>query len=237
VLALLRASGIDGRMNVLVLGATGTAGGSVLRACLAASHVREVRAIVRRPVGLEHDKLRTFQHDDFLALGPVAEAFAGLDAVLFCVGVSATQVPDEVGYRRVTQAMALASARMMKARSPNAAFHYLSGMGANRRSRLMWARVKAEAERDVTALVGAVCWRPALIHGEDSTSAPWFVRAARPLGMLLRPFTSLSVEGEELGLAMLRATEAGMRSHVLENRAIRRLGGPGGGLREAVAVG
>ena len=43
-------------MHVLVFGATGTAGGSVLRACLGAPKVGEVRAITRRP--LAHEKLR-----------------------------------------------------------------------------------------------------------------------------------------------------------------------------------
>ena len=35
-------------MKILVFGATGSAGGSVLRVCLAAPDVEEVRAIVRR---------------------------------------------------------------------------------------------------------------------------------------------------------------------------------------------
>ena len=41
-------------MTILILGASGSAGGSVLRVCLAAPQVTEVRAIVRRPLGLLH---------------------------------------------------------------------------------------------------------------------------------------------------------------------------------------
>jgi uncharacterized protein YbjT (DUF2867 family) len=37
-------------MKILVFGATGSAGGSVLRVCLSAPAVEEVRAIVRRPL-------------------------------------------------------------------------------------------------------------------------------------------------------------------------------------------
>ncbi len=45
-------------MKILLFGATGSAGGSVLRVCLADLAVEEVRAIVRRPLPLEHEKRR-----------------------------------------------------------------------------------------------------------------------------------------------------------------------------------
>ena len=57
-------------------------------------------------------------------------------------------------------------------------FHYISGKGAARDSRFMWARVKAEAETELIDLVGAVCWRPAFIDGAASASAPRAVSVA-----------------------------------------------------------
>ncbi|MGD9904581.1 MAG: hypothetical protein AB7U83_14040 [Vicinamibacterales bacterium] len=44
-------------MTILLFGATGSAGGSVLRACLAAPEVSEVRAPVRREI-IENAALR-----------------------------------------------------------------------------------------------------------------------------------------------------------------------------------
>jgi uncharacterized protein YbjT (DUF2867 family) len=116
-------------MKVLVFGATGSAGGSVLRACLASPAVEEVRAILRRPLTLAHDRLRVFVHDDFLDHGAVAEAFVGVDACFFCLGISATQVSGEEEYRRITHGFALAAARALKLHSPAAAFHFISGRG------------------------------------------------------------------------------------------------------------
>jgi hypothetical protein len=48
----------------------------------------------------------------------------------------------------------------------NAVFHFINGKGTCLDSRFMWARVKAETERDFMSLVNAVCWRPAFIDGE-----------------------------------------------------------------------
>jgi uncharacterized protein YbjT (DUF2867 family) len=132
-------------MKVLVFGATGTAGGSVLRACLASPDVEEARVITRRPLNLANGKIREFVHQDFLDYGAILEAFSGVDACLFCLGTSVTQVPGEEEYRKVTHDFALVAADALKLRSPGAVFHFISGQGTRLDSRMMWARVKAEA--------------------------------------------------------------------------------------------
>ena len=210
-------------MKIILFGATGSAGGSVLRACLSTSRVEEVRAIVRRPLKIADGKLRVFTHGDFLDYGAIQEAFAGVDACLFCLGISASQVSGEAEYRRITHDFALAAARELKDGSPGVAFHYLSGQGARLDSRMMWARVKAEAERDLIDLAGAVCWRPAFIDGETSESGPRLYQAIRPVFRLLRGFRGLYVKGEDIGHAMLQATADGMRGRIVENAEIREI--------------
>jgi uncharacterized protein YbjT (DUF2867 family) len=209
-------------MKILIFGATGSAGGSVLRACLSSPNVDEVRAIARRPPDLADSKLRAIVHDDYLDYTQVESAFAGVDACLFCLGISATQVSGEAEYRKITHDFALAAACTLRAQSPSAVFHFVSGQGASLTSRFMWARVKAETERDLMAEVDAVCWRPAAIDGVPSRSEPRLFKIARPvLRVLLSPFRGLYVKGEDIGRAMLRATADGLRGRIVENAEIR----------------
>jgi uncharacterized protein YbjT (DUF2867 family) len=209
-------------MKVLIFGASGSAGGSILRACFSSPDVKEIRAITRRPLRFTHKRLRVFMHNDYLDYAPVEEAFIDVDACLFCLGTSTTQVSGEE-YRRITHDFALAAASTLRTHSPTAVFHFISGKGTSVNSRFLWARVKAETERDLMAFVNAVCWRPAFIDGESSNSSPRLYRALKPFFRLLKPFRSLYVNGQDLGRAMLKATLENIRGRVMENAEIRDL--------------
>ena len=200
------------------------AGSGVLRACLAAPAVSEVRAIVRRSSGVRHQKLREILHQDYLDYSKIADAFTGVDACFFCLGISATQVPDESDYRRIHHAFPLAAARTLRAIRPAAHFHYLSGGSAGLNSWWMWARVKAEAERDLMAEVDATCWRPAMIDGTPAAPMPKLAELMRPLlRMVFSRFRGMYIVSDDIGRAMLRATEQGLRKRIIENREIRDL--------------
>lgn len=211
-------------MIVIIFGASGSAGGGVLQACLSAPAVTEVRAIVRRPLAVAHPRLSTIQHQSFDDYSVIADAFAGVHACLYCLGKSSTQVSSETEYRRLTYDYALAAARAVWRGSPDAVFQFISGASTRIDSRYMWARVKAETERDLLADGHpANCWRPASIDGVPSASEPVLFRLARPAMRLLRPFRSLYVRAEDIGLAMLAATGQGLRGRIFENAEIRDL--------------
>jgi uncharacterized protein YbjT (DUF2867 family) len=209
-------------MKILLFGATGSAGSAVLDACLQASVVDEVRAITRRPLMHTSSKLRTFVHKDFLDYAIVEEAFHNIDACLYCLGISITQVSKE-DYRTITYSYALAAANMLQRHSPNAFFHYISGQGTNPHSRMFWAQVKGQTELDLIKLVNADCWRPAFIDAKPSSSAPKVFALAYPLLRLLKSFPTLYVLGTDLGRAMLQATIENLRGRIIENPEIRQL--------------
>ena len=196
----------------------------MLRACLAAPAVSEVRAIVRRSTGVRNPKLREILHLDYRDYSKIADAFTGVDACFFCLGVSVTQVPDEPAYRRIHHEFPLAAARALTAIRPAAHFHYLSGGRAALNSWWMWARVKAEAERDLIAEVDATCWRPAMIDGTPVAPMPKLAELMRPmLRAVLKPFRSMYIVSDDIGRAMLQATEKNLRRRIFENGEIRDL--------------
>jgi uncharacterized protein YbjT (DUF2867 family) len=211
-------------MNILLFGASGTAGGAVLQACLETPAVNEVRVIVRRPLGRTEEKVWEIVHADFLNYVEVAEAFREVDACLFCLGISVTQVSKEE-FLKISHDYPIAAARMLKAESPGAAFHYISGAGTRADSGTFWSKVKGETENELMALAGAVCWRPAFIDADPSPSIPKMYAVLRPVLRLLKPFRSLYVDGKDLGRAMLEATKENLRGQVVENAEIRELAG------------
>src|SRR5882672_3207117 len=209
-------------MKISLFGASGTAGGAVLQACLNTPLVAELCVIVRKPVGRTESKLREFMHADYLDYTAVAEAFRAVDACLFCLGASVTQVSKEE-YVKISHDYPVAAAKMLKRESPGAAFHYISGAGTNAESRTFWSKVKGQTENELMELVEADCWRPAFIDAQPSASLPKAYAVLGPAFRLLKPFRSLYVDGEDLGRAMLQATKENLRRRVIENSEIREL--------------
>lgn len=208
------------RLVVAIFGSTGTAGSGAVQACLGEPVVSEVRAITRRSLGFSHRKLKEIICSDFNDLSAISSRLAGVDVCLFCLGISATKVPDENRYREIHVTYAVAAARTLATQSPNAAFVYLSGAGAKSNSRMMWARVKAEAESELLGLTMKrnVCVRPGVILPMRPTGASrWLVAP------LLQIFP-IGIGAKELGTAMLRVglnPALTQDRTILENRDLR----------------
>lgn len=209
-------------MKILLFGASGTAGGAVLQACLNTPLVAELCVIVRKPVGRTESKLREFVHADYLDYTAVAEAFRAVDACLFCLGTSVTQVSKEE-YVKISHDYPVAAAKMLKRESPGAAFHYISGAGTNAESRTFWSKVKGQTENELMELVDANCFRPAFIDAKPSARLPKMFALLSPALRVLKPFRSLYVAGEDIGRAMLEATRENLRRRIIENPEIREL--------------
>ena len=118
----------------------------------------------------------------------------------------------------------MAAAAVLGEHSPVAPFHYLSGASAGLESRWMWARVKAEAERDLMAGFGAMCWRPAMIDGTPTSPLPALDVLMKPvLRVVFRRFCSLYVLNDDIGRAMLQATRQRLANRIVENAELRDL--------------
>jgi uncharacterized protein YbjT (DUF2867 family) len=217
------------QIRLVIVGATGMVGGYALRYALAAVAIRTVTAIGRRSLGIAHPKLKEVLHRDFADCSALADAVAGQDAALFCLGAYTGAVSD-AELRKVTVDYTIEFARVLRIASPAAAFSFLSGSGADPtgRSRLAFARYKGEAEK---ALVAAgfrrvYMFRPAYIYPVEARKEPNFsyrlLRAIYPAFRVL--FPNQVIRADDLARAMVdvavrRTGELG--SVVLENRDIR----------------
>lgn len=218
-------------MRVVLFGATGMVGQGVLRECLLDPKVDQVLAVGRRPPPPSHDKLRTILHADLCDLSPIAERLAGYDACFFCVGVSSAGT-GEADYVRITHDTAMAAARTLVERNPAMTFVFVSGAGADARSRVMWARIKGRTEAELMTVPfrAVYIFRPAYIqplHGITSRTALYRIMyvIAAPLYPLWKALLPGQVTTTEtLGRAMLAVARHGAEQKVLHTREINRLG-------------
>jgi len=214
--------------RLVLVGATGMVGGYALRYALKNSAVASVTAIVRRKLGISHPKLREVLHSDFADCSSLSQALSGQDAVVFCLGTY-TGVVSDAELRRVTVDYTIEFVRVLRGSSPNAAFSFLSGKGADPtgKSRAAFARYKGEAE---SALLAAdfpriYIFRPAYIYPVAPRKEPNFgyrlLRAIYPAFQL--PFPNLVIRADDLAHTMVDASIQGTESEskVLENRDIR----------------
>lgn len=217
-------------MKVVVFGATGMVGQAALRECLASPEVTEVLVIGRATVETKHAKLREIVRKDLLDLGDIEADLAGVDACLFCLGVSAAGM-SETQYRTITYDLTLAVAKTLSKTSPRSTFVYITGAGTNARGGAMWARVKGETENALLELgfPRAYMFRPGFIQPMHGVTSKTKLYAAIYLVMgplyplLARLFPRMLLTSEEVGRAMLKAGLHGAPKAILEIADIQAL--------------
>ena len=215
--------------RLVIVGATGMVGGYALRYALDAPDVGAVTAIGRRTIGLSHPKLTEVLHPDFADCSALAETLSGQDAAIFCLGTYTGVVPD-AELRTITVDYTIEFARVLRSGSPEAAFAFLSGSGADPtgRSRMAFARYKGEAEKALLAagFPRVYIFRPAYIYPVEPRKEPnvsyRLLRAIYPVFRVLLP--NQVIRADDLGRVMVDAAVRGTSQHpgpIFENRDIR----------------
>jgi uncharacterized protein YbjT (DUF2867 family) len=219
----------EGQKRLVVVGATGMVGGYALRHALEHPAVGGVTSIGRRKLGISHPKLKEVLHPDFADCSALAEALSGQDGAVFCLGAY-TGVVTDAELRTITVNYTVEFARVFRSSSPDAAFSFLSGGGADPtgRSRMPYARYKGEAEKALLAagFRRVYLFRPAYIYPVEPRKEPNFsyrlLRRIYPLFRVL--FPNQVIRADDLARAMVDAVVTGpgqRRGPVFENREIR----------------
>jgi uncharacterized protein YbjT (DUF2867 family) len=217
------------QQTLVIVGATGMVGGYALRYALDNSEVKSVTSIGRKKLGISHPKLKEVLHQNFADCSPLANVLSNQDAVVYCLGTYTGSVSDDQ-LRVITADYAIEFARVFRDSSPDAAFSFLSGSGADPtgRSRLAFARYKGQAEKALLAagFPRVYLFRPAYIYPVEPRKEPNFnyrlIRAIYPVFRVL--FPSQVIRADDLARAMvdvvLRQTQE-RQGVVFENRDIR----------------
>jgi uncharacterized protein YbjT (DUF2867 family) len=230
-------AGSDGSMSVsaagqkrlVIVGASGMVGGYALRYALNNPTVERVTSIGRKKVGISHPKLKEVLHQNFADCSALADALVGQDAAVYCLGTYTGSVSD-TELRAITADYTIEFARVFRNTSPNAAFSFLSGNGADPtgKSRFAFARYKGEAEKALLAsgFPRVYLFRPAYIYPVQPRQEPNFsyrlIRALYPAFRLL--FPNQVIRADDLGWAMVDVALRQTQEHqglVFENRDIR----------------
>jgi uncharacterized protein YbjT (DUF2867 family) len=218
-----------GQKRLVIVGASGMVGGYALRYALNNSTVERVTSIGRKKLGISHPKLKEVLHQNFADCSALTEALVGQDAAVYCLGTYTGSVSD-AKLRAITVDYTIEFARVLRNSSPNSAFSFLSGNGADPtgKSRFAFARYKGEAEKALLAsgFPHVYLFRPAYIYPVQPRQEPNF--SYRLIRVLYRAFRLLFpnqvIRADDLGWAMvdvaLRQTQE-RQGLVFENRDIR----------------
>src|SRR5690349_13301931 len=217
------------KKSLVIVGATGMVGGYALRYALDNSEVKCVTSIGRKKLGISHPKLEQVLHQNFADCSPLANVLSNQDAVVYCLGTYTGSVSDEQ-LRVITADYTIEFARVFRDRSPDAAFSFLSGSGADPagRSRLAFARYKGQAEKALLAagFPRVYLFRPAYIYPVEPRKEPNLgyrvLRGIYPAFRVL--FPNQVIRADELARAMVDLAVRGTDERggrVLENRDIR----------------
>jgi uncharacterized protein YbjT (DUF2867 family) len=156
-------------MKLLLLGATGLVGKTVLNQALATAEISAVVAPTRRPLAPQ-PKLATLVVDRLDDLAPQLPSW-NVDAVVCALGTTMAKAGSKEAFRYVDYTLPLVFAKEAHAAGVNT-FALVSAIGASATSMFFYPRTKGELERDIKriGLRSLTIFRPSIIGGDRGES-------------------------------------------------------------------
>jgi uncharacterized protein YbjT (DUF2867 family) len=215
-------------MKIIVTGATGMVGAEVIRESLRYNEITEVVAIVRSDLKINHSKLQIIQHQDFLNYENLKMKFAEADAIIWCLGISQTQV-NKKQYEEITFDYTIAAAKTFQEVNHHGKFIFLSGEGADNteKSRTIFARIKGKTENSLLKmnLQSLFIARPGGIRPiHQNPKAPLAYKIMLPIFPLMEKlFPNKMINSVQLANALLSVAIHGNKLQTLRNEDLKLL--------------
>ena len=217
------------KMQILVTGATGLIGAEVLRQSIQDPGIHSVIAISRGQPEVTHSKIQTIIHPDFLHYESLAEVMKQADALIWCLGISQTQV-SRAQYETITYQFTEACATSCAAFNPAIRFVFVSGDGADRteKSSTLFKRIKGRAENALlhSGLQDLYIARPDAVRPRHrNKKAPLAYKLFYPFFPIVATLSPNSVIWSDvLARALLHLAKEGHALRTLENLDLQKLG-------------
>lgn len=216
-------------MTIIVTGATGLIGAEVLRQALSDNSIDEVIALVRSAPEVQHPKIKVLLHNDFNDYAVVAPYFSNADAIIWCLGISQTQVSRKK-YEEITFDYTKACGDFCRKINPSIRFVFVSGDGADRteKSGTLFKKLKGKAENALLqpGLANVIIARPDAVRPRHrNKKAPFLYKLVYPLFPLVERFAPHKIIWSDvLARALLTLAKNGYETNTLENVTLRKLG-------------
>ena len=158
-------------MTILILGASGLVGGKCLQQSLSDTRIDRVVAVVRKQMDIQHPKL-TQVIVDFDKLDNYS-ADIKADAVLSALGTTLKQAGSSAKFTKVDYEYQLKVAEIAR-RNGVKTFVLLSSTGANKKSPILYTKVKGDIEDAVSKLgfEKLAILRPSILIGARKDNRP-----------------------------------------------------------------
>lgn len=157
--------------TAVIAGASGLIGRSLIKELLQSNNYGQVVALVRKPLGLQHDKLKeiTINFDELESM----DAFPKGDDIFCCLGTTQKKTPNSDDYRKVDYHYCMNFAKRALKEGASR-FFLISSLGAKRGKRNFYLNLKGELEHDVSFLDYRTIYifRPSLLRGDRKENRP-----------------------------------------------------------------
>ena len=151
--------------SAIILGATGLTGGLLLQKLLKDERYTEIILFSRNKCGFKHGKLTEYIVDLF-QLEHYKDKFRA-DAVFCCIGTTKAKTSDKDTYKKIDYGIPVTAASLCKQNGIET-FVVISALGAKKKSKIFYNRVKGKMETAVLDLniKNTYILQPSLITGE-----------------------------------------------------------------------
>ena len=216
--------------EVMIFGASGTVGDGILKALIMDKNVERIQVITRRLTprieeGVKMGRVVVTMHMNYLDYAPIKDKLSNVKAVYWAIGTSARNVTDEKYTEiHVDFPITFVNFWLTLNKAKQKSFHLITGAGTGKDSWFHWAREKAKAEIELTAMtkgtgIKFIAYRPSFV-------APSAERITFFKKLFYGPmeFLTFAVRSTQIGQSMIEVTMRGKEiesGSILDHSSIR----------------